>query len=157
LTVATVKPNDYVYNCITQPDAATQSRTMYNSNTSNFTSDLMNSFAWDTAIVFLQEFDNRTSKPKAYSIQSGLNSSLAEKGTNNSTNTAEQDIICNIWDMASNNREWTTETYPYSYKSWVSRGGLYNLNTYYTSIRCYDSTSTAYDRISFRPILYLKN
>ncbi len=42
---------------------------------SNFESDLMNSYAWDTAIVFLQKFDNRANKAslKPYSRQNSLN------------------------------------------------------------------------------------
>ena len=62
-TQVTVKASDTVYNNITQPDAATVSRGMYSSD-SNFESDLMNSYAWDTAIVFLQKFDNRANKTK---------------------------------------------------------------------------------------------
>jgi len=159
LTVATVKPNDYVYNCITQPDAATQSRTMYNSNTSSFNSDLMNSYAWDTAIVFLQEFDNRTKKYGVYSIALSLNYSLAEKGTNN-LSASQQDKICNVWDMASNAYEWTTETSIYAnFKlPCVLQGGLCG-STNDAGTR--DSTSTtdagALGYNAFRLALYLKN
>ena len=65
--------NNYVYNYITQPKAAELSRGMYSD--SNFESDLMNSYAWDTAIVFLQKFDNRANKAslKPYSQQTSLN------------------------------------------------------------------------------------
>ena len=57
LTQITVKPDEYVYKYTTQLQAAELSRGMYSD--SNFESDLMNSYAWDTAIVFLQKFDNR--------------------------------------------------------------------------------------------------
>ncbi len=50
LTQITVKPDKYVYNYTTQLQAAELSRGMYND--SNFESDLMNSYAWDTAMYF---------------------------------------------------------------------------------------------------------
>ena len=104
--------NNYVYNYITQPKAAELSRGMYSD--SNFESDLMNSYAWDTAVYFLQKFDNRANKAslKPYSQQkTSLNYSLASQGTNNLSDGSKQDVICNLYDMASNCYEWTTETY----------------------------------------------
>ena len=159
-TPVTVKPNDYVYNWITQPEAAIQSRAMYNKDTCSFTSDLMNSYAYDTAIVFLQEFDNRTSKPKVYSMQTSLNTNLAERGTNKLANPAEQDKICNIWDIANNAWEWTTETSTYSDGPCVNRGGRSDGDSsspYSPSIRSCRLVSYIYNYDSFRPILYLKN
>ena len=112
---------------ITQPDAATVSRGMYSD--SNFESDLMNSYAWDTAIVFLQKFDNRANKTKPYSRQNSLNTrsdGLASQGTNNLSDASKQDVICNVWDMASNCNEWTTETSSDSSRPCTYRGGYYN-------------------------------
>jgi len=155
LTGITVKSNDYIYNYITQSQAATKTKEMYNSNTSSFNSDLMNSYAWDTAIVFLQEFDNRTKKYGVYSIALSLNYSLAEKGTNN-LSASQQDKICNVWDMASNVAEWTTETSTYYSSPFVQRGGAYNNELDQASNRRFTSTACSIGH-SFRPILYLKN
>ena len=47
----TVKRDSFIYNYVTQPEAARLSQNMYQD--SNFTSDLMNSYAWDTAIVYM--------------------------------------------------------------------------------------------------------
>ena len=154
-TQVTVKASDTVYNNITQPDAATVSRGMYSSD-SNFESDLMNSYAWDTAIVFLQKFDNRANKAslKPYSRQNSLNDSLASQGTNN-LEVSKQDVICNVYDMASNCREWTTETYSISDYPCPCRGGYYYNSNYYTSGRLYSYTSTSYGDISFRSLLYM--
>ena len=44
-----------VWNAVTQGEAATISRCMYNTTTDMVTSDLINSYAWDTAIVFIQK------------------------------------------------------------------------------------------------------
>ena len=141
---------------ITQPDAATASRGMY--SVSNFESDLMNSYAWDTAIVFLQKFDNRANKAslKPYSGQTSLNSNLASQGTNNLSDTSKQDIICNVWDMASNCYEWTTETYSSPDYPCIFRGGKYNDSSNSTSSRnnLY-ITGCKLEDISFRTLLYL--
>ena len=156
LTRITVKPNDYVYNFVIQPQAAKLSREMY-TNTP-FESDLINSYAWDTAILFLQTIDNRvTDKTKKYSVQGSLNSNLANKGTNNLIEASKQDKICNVYDMASNCREWSTETYSRSDYPCTRRGGGYKNSLYYTSDRFNDSTAASYDHLSFRPILYLGN
>ena len=153
-TQVTVKASDTVYNNITQPDAATVSRGMYSSD-SNFESDLMNSYAWDTAIVFLQKFDNRANKAslKPYSQQTSLNDSLASQGTNN-LEVSKQDVICNVYDMASNCIEWTTETYSDSNIPCTNRGGIY-INSSYTSGRGSSSTTSSSSFISFRTLLYM--
>ena len=159
-TQVTVKASDTVYNKITQPNAATVSRGMYSSD-SNFESDLMNSYAWDTAIVFLQKFDNRANKTnlKAYSRQNSLNTgNLASQGTNNLrdvSDVSKQDVICNVWDMASNCIEWTTETSSGSNGPCTGRGGNYYGSNSYTSYRCNGFTSDSDDGISFRSLLYM--
>ncbi len=155
-TQVTVKASDTVYNNITQPDAATVSRGMYSSD-SNFESDLMNSYAWDTAIVFLQKFDNRENKDnlKPYSRQYSLNKSLASQGTNNLSEGSKQDVICNVYDMASNCWEWTTETTSSSNAPCTYRGGSHYHSYYYTSLRGGDVTSASYGSMSFRSLLYM--
>ena len=125
LTQITTKPNDYVYNWITQPQAAALSRGMYTGTP--FESDLINSYAWDTATLFLQTIDNRTTdKTKKYSNQNSLNTEndgLARQGTNNLTEASQQDKICNVYDMASNCFEWSTETCSGSSNPCTGRGG----------------------------------
>ncbi len=147
--------NNYVYNYITQPKAAELSRGMYSD--SNFESDLMNSYAWDTAIVFLQKFDNRANKAslKPYSRQNSLNGSLASQGTNNLSDASKQDVICNVYDMAGNCIEWTTETFSSSNVPCTRRGGSYNYNYNYTSSRSYYEARDSRDTLSFRSLLYM--
>ena len=154
-TQVTVKASDTVYNNTTQPNAATVSRGMYSD--SNFESDLMNSYAWDTAVYFLQKFDNRANKAslKPYSRQTSLNGSLASQGTNNLSDASKQDVICNVYDMASNCYEWTTETYSDSSFPCTYRGGYYSNSRNYASSRGFSSTSSSYDNLSFRSLLYM--
>ena len=148
--------NNYVYNYITQPKAAELSRGMYSD--SNFESDLMNSYAWDTAIVFLQKFDNRANKAslKPYSQQTSLNTeSLANQGTNKLSDASKQDVICNVYDMASNCLEWTTETFSRSSSPCTFRGSACYYGNYYTSFRHGYSTGYGYSYVSFRSLLYM--
>ena len=146
--------NKYVYNYITQPKAAELSRGMYSD--SNFESDLMNSYAWDTAIVFLQKFDNRANKAslKPYSRQNSLNTSLASQGTNN-LEVSKQDVICNVYDMASNCWEWTTETCSYSNGYCTYCGGNYRYRSNYTSSRLHSYPNNREEKTSFRSLLYM--
>ena len=146
LTPITVKPEDNVYNYVTQIQAAERSQGMYSD--SNFTSDLVNSYAWDTAIVFIQE----CSENNKYSQQTRVTSTFAPQGTNKLDTT---DVICNIYDMASNCYEWTTESYSNAGSPCVGRGGRYNYSRNYTATRGYSSTSSSGDSVSFRPLLYL--
>ena len=87
-----------LWNFITQLDASKVAINTYADSTS-VKSDLMNSYAWDTAIVFIQEC-GRTN----YANQDGysINNNLTNTGTG-------QDEVCKINDMASNIVEWTTE------------------------------------------------
>ena len=131
-----------VYNSITQPNAATACRNMYTST--KFTSDLMNSYAWDTAIVFLQKCgDNPT-----YSRKTSVNTSFATTGTNS-------DIQCNVQDMASNVIEWTTETSSDSSHPCTVRGGNYSDTYSYTCFRGGNITSILFNHYGFRPLLYV--
>ena len=148
LTQITEKGTDSVYNYVTQKQAAEQAQNMYNSN--KFTSDLMNSYAWDTATLFLQ-----TCGKEKYSRKTSVNNSLASKGTNSSDYTGTRDTVCNVYDMASNIYEWTTETSNISYNPCVNRGGLCSNSDFYTSIRFFNDTSFSSVYIGFRPLLFV--
>ena len=146
-TYATSTPNKegQLWNRISQINAAAASRNLYNT----VNSDLINSYAWDTAIVYIQNFSGDTD----YSKQTSLNESLANTGVNS-------DEKCKINDMASNAEEWTTE-YSTSIDSsratpCTIRGGSYVFRGYYTDERNnYPATYSDYDDFSFRCALYM--
>ena len=107
------KKEQQVWNNVTQNKASELSRNMYGSE-AKVTSDLINSYAWDTAIVFVQKC-GKESNSSTYSRTWG-HSSITEgmpqaTGTNILTETSKVDKQCNIFDMAGNCLEWTTETY----------------------------------------------
>ena len=136
---------------------ATSSARRSNTSNNNFTSDLINSYAWDTAIVFIQE----CSGDKNYSKQIGRNAkrSLQKVGesilANVDSGDESKDVRCNIYDMAGNTMEFTTETYSNTYYPCVSRGGYYTDGYNYTSYRYSGNTSYSNDYIACRPTLYL--
>ena len=150
LTQITEKGTDQVYNYVKQQQAAQLAQGMYTSN--NFTSDLMNSYAWDTATLFLQNCGTN----KKYSIKNSFNSSLLQTGTNALRETKKIDKQCNVYDMASNVGEWTTETSTsHSNFPCVRMGGDYNDISDITSNRISSRTSNSNDYVGFRPLLYL--
>lgn len=157
------KPEAHVFNYITQNKASELSIAMYPEN-QNFQSDLCNSYAWDTAVFFLQNFDNRANAVKSntnfnlnYSRQGSLSTEVIRNNGTSMTGIAESEIdrICNIYDMAANAYEWSTETCNDSAGFCVQRGAIYNKG--YTSwVSTSSSTTTADFYNSFRPILYIK-
>ena len=145
-TYATSTPNKegQLWNNITQINAATASRNLY----TGVNSDLINSYAWDTAIVYIQNFSGDTD----YSRQTSLNKSLANTGVNN-------DEKCKINDMASNTWEWTTEycTYANSSSAYpcAFRGGRYYNSSNITDYRSSYTATFSNSDMSFRCALYM--
>ena len=105
----TSKYNQTVLGNITQPNAAKAAREMYGEVKENnelvYASDLVNSYAWDTAIIFIQTYGIGTDA-STYASKN-KSTSFAKTGINN-------DKYCNIWDMSGNALEWTTEYSPHS-------------------------------------------
>ena len=96
---ATVK-NVQPWVSITQPVAATAAKATYavdGANSSNYYSDLINSYAWDTAIIFIQAYEDST-----YASSNNSTSATVTGGNG--------DQVCNINNMSGNKMEWTTET-----------------------------------------------
>ena len=141
-----------LWNNVTQIDAAKISRNMYNNDSSvGVESDLVNSYAWDTAIVFIQAMGNGNEN---YANKESVNSSRANTGTIG-------DEVCNIHDMASNYCEWNTEYSTDTYRSYaypcVARGGDFDRSGNFTATRNSHLFATLKSTtISFRPLLYVK-
>ena len=140
-----VKSGQYVYNHVNQSQASNLCQNLY----SEVNSDLVNSYAWDTAILFIQKYSGDTD----YSRQTKLQSTLAKTGE--ATDGENKDVRCNIYDMAGNCYEWTTETYSGSNRSCVYRGGGYSSSDAYTSNRYNYRKMFSNSYSSFRSLLYL--
>ena len=79
---------------------------MYGSE-AKVTSDLINSYAWDTAIVFVQKCGTESnSSTYSYTVGESSRSTSAPQttGTNILKATNKVDKQCNIFDMAGNCR-----------------------------------------------------
>ena len=141
---STTKTEGMLWNYITQINAALASKGLY----AKINSDLMNSYAWDTAIVYIQKFSEKTD----YSRQTSKNTSLANTGVNS-------DEVCKINDMASNTYEWTTEYTTYTENSTAYpctfRGGNFNYSGIYTSYRNTGTTTSRSKDNAFRSVLYI--
>ena len=155
----TSKYNQTVLGNITQPNAAKVAREMYGEVKENnelvYASDLVNSYAWDTAIIFIQTYSTETDA-SSYASQN-KSTSFANTGKSN-------DKYCNIFDMSGNADEWTTEYSTNSSTSYfypcVSRGGYYDTVVgealSYTSNRSYYDTTNSSSYNSLRSLLYVK-
>ena len=150
LTQITEKGTESVYNYVTPFQATKLSQEMYDTN-HPFTTDLTNSYAWDTTLLFLQ----KCGKNSKYALSHSLNTSFSRNGTNSSEYIGDRDTQCNIYDMASNLYEWTTETCSLIDYPSVNRGGDYNYIAGIVSGRGYFGISSSNITGGFRPILYL--
>ena len=147
------KTGQQVWNYVTQNKASELARNMYTGK--KYESDLINSYAWDTAILFIQKCGTKTNHA-TYSREIGLSTDTSKPaltGTGKLSSTNAVDEQCNIYDMAGNDYEWTTETYSGS-RPCVSRGSSYANPYVYTSNRDNNSTTDANGHNSFRPLLY---
>ena len=103
---------------------------------SEVNSYLCSSYAWDTAVNFIQ--NNSTAKNYATSIE-GFNGNwnpqavkdpsgnvIKPAGTSQQLNTGLTTQFCNIFDIGGNEAEFTTELNPGTSETVVLRGGRYN-------------------------------
>ena len=101
------KYNQTVLTYIEQTNAAKAAREMYGEVKENnkliYASDLVNSYAWDTAIIFIQTYSTNVSANNYANQNKGGDGVEQKTGLTN-------DKYCNIWDMSGNIHEWTTET-----------------------------------------------
>ena len=160
---AVVKYNQTPYASITWSTAYGLAKKIITNSEVN--SYLCSSYAWDTAVNFIQ--NNSTAKNYATSIE-GFNGNwnpqavkdpsgnvIKPAGTSQQLNTGLTTQFCNIFDMGGNEAEFTTELNPGTSETVVLRGGGY-----------YDDSPAGYrwDSISggayilhgFRATLFLK-
>ena len=118
--------------------------------TTGFESDLINSYAWDTALKFIQSFSTN----KNYANKEIPQNDIIKCGEIFSGE--EKDVECNIYDMAKTPGEYITESFVLSETYSIVRGSVF-MNTYHRPIGRDPvlDISTSYNYISFRPILYL--
>ena len=140
------------YVSVTRDTANTQAKAMYNGN-SYVTSELISSYAWDTALNFICQTNT-----EGYTLATTTDETYGNIGASNPTTTGEYeaDKYSKICDFLGNRREWTTEYYSNSNYPCVLRGGHYGYSNLYAAYRGSYSTSNSDGSIGFRTQLYIK-
>ena len=160
---AVVKYNQTPYASITWSTAYGLAKKIITNSEVN--SYLCSSYAWDTAVNFIQ--NNSTAKNYATSIE-GFNGNwnpqavkdpsgnvIKPAGTSQQLNTGLTTQFCNIFDMGGNEAEFTTELNPGTSETVVLRGGGYY--DYGPAGDRWDFYSgSAYRDYGFRATLFLK-
>ena len=160
---AVVKYNQTPYASITWSTAYGLAKKIITN--SEATSYLCSSYAWDTAVNFIQ--NNSTAKNYATSIE-GFNGNwnpqavkdpsgnvIKPAGTSQQLNTGLTTQFCNIFDMGGNEAEFTTELNPGTSETVVLRGGSYNYGGP-AGYRWDKFSGNAYISYGFRATLFLK-
>ena len=161
---AVVKYNQTPYASITWSTAYGLAKKIITNSEVN--SYLCSSYAWDTAVNFIQ--NNSTAKNYATSIE-GFNGNwnpqavkdpsgnvIKPAGTSQQLNTGLTTQFCNIFDMGGNEAEFTTELNPGTSETVVLRGGDYNDSDFPAGYRWDSGSGRAYIFHGFRATLFLK-
>ena len=163
---AVVKYNQTPYASITWSTAYGLAKKIITN--SEATSYLCSSYAWDTAVNFIQ--NNSTAKNYATSIE-GFNGNwnpqavkdpsgnvIKPAGTSQQLNTGLTTQFSNIFDMGGNEAEFTTELNPGTSETVVLRGGGYNYDLDHRPAGYRWDVGSGYANISFgfRATLFLK-
>lgn len=160
---AVVKYNQTPYASITWSTAYGLAKKIITNSEVN--SYLCSSYAWDTAVNFIQ--NNSTAKNYATSIE-GFNGNwnpqavkdpsgnvIKPAGTSQQLNTGLTTQFCNIFDMGGNEAEFTTELNPGTSETVVLRGGYY-YDSGPAGHRWDSNSGVAYIDHGFRATLFLK-
>ena len=160
---AVVKYNQTPYASITWSTAYGLAKKIITNSEVN--SYLCSSYAWDTAVNFIQ--NNSTAKNYATSIE-GFNGNwnpqavkdpsgnvIKPAGTSQQLNTGLTTQFCNIFDMGGNEAEFTTELNPGTSETVVLRGGVY-YDGVPAGYRWDVNSGSAYVDVGFRATLFLK-
>ena len=163
---AVVKYNQTPYASITWSTAYGLAKKIITNSEVN--SYLCSSYAWDTAVNFIQ--NNSTAKNYATSIE-GFNGNwnpqavkdpsgnvIKPAGTSQQLNTGLTTQFCNIFDMGGNEAEFTTELNPGTSETVVVRGGgYYDHSDFFPAGYRWDGNSGgACIYYGFRAALFLK-
>ena len=161
---AVVKYNQTPYASITWSTAYGLAKKIITNSEVN--SYLCSSYAWDTAVNFIQ--NNSTAKNYATSIE-GFNGNwnpqavkdpsgnvIKPAGTSQQLNTGLTTQFCNIFDMGGNEAEFTTELNPGTSETVVLRGGRYSFDLSPAGGRWDTASGSADIFYGFRATLFLK-
>ena len=166
----TVKAGQAPYNYVTRTQAKSLAEGF--STKQKYTSvksKLVSSYAWDTAIAFIQKTNSdygssseegnyKNSPTFTYTgiADTEKNKQTKKNGTSTLIPTGQTTAVNNIYEMGGNVNEWTTESYSNTGSTYTHRGGSYS-NNFASSPAGYrvSSSDSAYVGTGFRLTLFL--
>ena len=140
---------------ITRTNAIKAAENMLDAS-SGVKSGLISGECWDTTLQWMVNTSDNASKNKGYDMNSIGNGWYEDIADNNKTTTGKYPIN-NIYDMAGNVWEWTTENCIFNDNIYiVGRGGsyLYAGSLYPASSRYNDNIDSVFNSVAFRVVLY---
>ena len=162
-----IKKDQAPYNWITRDQAKTLAEEIKTTEGyTKGTTKLCSSYAWDTAINFIQRTNtdygassgegNYNDTTFSYTDITGATQTKAS-GTSTLVLTGQTTSVSNIYDMGGNDWEWTTEISSDASATCVQRGGYYgnNLATCPSGLRTRTNTTYSFAYSNFRATLYL--
>ena len=157
LTTTLVQANKYPYVYVTRDEAKKQAEAMYSGN-SYVTSELISSYAWDTALNYICQTNE-----EGYILATTTDSAYGNIGTDNQEKTGiyETDNYSNIHDILGNCWELTTEYSIYTTRGVSlpcgSRGGVDHRTSNFAASRLSGEMSNSNGSSSFRLQLYINS
>ena len=139
------------YTNITRNSAKNKAETMYSEN-SYVVSELISSYAWDTALNFICQNNSPN-----YTLATTTSRSYGNIGTGSKKNTGmyTQDNYSNVHDILGNVSEWTTEYGTNGIYTCIERGGYFGY-TSHASKRQVQQTTYSSTYVGFRVQMYTK-
>ena len=163
----TIKAKQAPYNCVTRTQAKVLAEGFgAKQNYKNVKTKLVSSYAWDTAIAFIQKTvsDYGNSSPQGNyhnttfdytDITTGASQTKA-RWSITLIPTGQTIGVCNIYDMGGNVWEWTTESCTSTNYPYANRGGCYTITTADSSAGDRSGNmDSAYGTVGFRATLFL--
>ena len=161
-----IKAGQAPYNYVTRTQAKSLAENFGTQQGYKAKTKLVSSYAWDTAIAFIQKSksDYGTSSPQGnYSNVNAfdyIDITGAKKTKSNGSSTliptGQTTAVCNIYDMGGNVWEWTTESSSGTFYPYTDRGGGYNYDYASGPAGFRDNPSDdVYVSVGFRLTLFL--